>query len=147
MVHNLVFSTFPFIITADIARCMKDVVSSTGITFICILVLVIILYFLDILKSPPDEHDLLELLADTCCKWYLIGKSFKVPTNTLQSIERSSNDDKIRLSKVIDEWNATQLLPFTWETVISAMENNLVNNKKKANEIRKHLGLPLHTTE
>ena len=147
MVHNLGFSTFPFIVTVDIARCMKDVVSSTGITFICILLLVIILYFLDILKSPPNEHDLLELLADTCSNWYLIGNSFKLTENTLQCIERSSNGDKIRLLKVINEWNTTQSSPFTWKTVISAMESNSVNNKKKANEIRKHLGLPLHTTE
>ena len=107
----------------------------------------IILYFLDILKSPPDENDLLELLADTCAKWYHIGKSFKLTNNTLENIETSSKDNKISLSKVINEWNTTQSSPFTWETVISAMESNFVDNKKKANEIREHLGLPLHTTE
>ena len=124
---------------------MEDVVSNTGIAFICIVVLVIILYFLDFLKSPPE--DLLKMLADTCCKWYQIGMAFNIPTNTLKSIRNRENDDIISLSEVIDVWKETQLLPFTWEKVIFAVEGPIVQNMRKANEIREHLGLLVHTTE
>ena len=49
-----------------------------------------------------------------------------------------------KLSQVIDELirldNAKS--PVTWETVISAFEGPVLRNRKKANEIRQHLGLP-----
>ena len=147
MVHNLGFSTFPFIVTVDIARCMEDVVNNTKITFICIFILVIILYFLDTLKRCPDEYELTKLLADISSNWYRIGVSFKVHINTLNSIRNRENDDIIRLSEVINEWKKTQSSPFTWKTVILAVEEPIVNNKSKANEIREHLGLPVHNTE
>ena len=37
----------------------------------------------DILNPVPDEHNLLEILADIDHQWYVIGSGLKVPYNIL----------------------------------------------------------------
>ena len=49
--------------------------------------------------------------------------------------------DIVKLSQVIHIWLKTQPSPITWKTVITAVEGSIVNNKAKANEIRRHLGI------
>ena len=46
--------------------------------------------------------------------------------------------DLVKLSKVIHKWITTESSPVNWDTVIEAIEGD-VNNKWKANEIRKHI--------
>ena len=94
-----------------------------------------------ILEEAPDKGVLLNLLADISYKWYDIGLGFKVSHNNLESIKNETGSDITKLSKVIECWISTQSSPVIWETVISVIEGPTVNNKTKANEIRKHLGL------
>ena len=44
-----------------------------------------------------------------------------------------------KVFEVINKWNDTQSSPSTWATVISCMEGPIVNNKRKADEIRQYL--------
>ena len=94
-----------------------------------------------ILEEAPDKSVLLNLLADISNKWYDIGLGFNVSHNNLESIKNETGSDITKLSKVIECWISTQSSPVTWKTVISVIEGPIVNKKKKANEIRKRLGL------
>ena len=87
----------------------------------------------------PDEHTLINLLADVSNKWEEIGLALKVTQNFLGGLS-SNLADNVKLARVIKNWINTQSSPVTWETVISAMEGTIVQNTKKANEIRYHLG-------
>ena len=95
----------------------------------------------DILKTTPDEYNLVELLADIKNQWFPVGQALRIPFNDLQGLQASSEDNIVKLGHVIHTWRKSQPSPF-WETVISAIEGNIVNNLAKANEIRAHLGLP-----
>ena len=74
-------------------------------------------------------------------KWQEIGLALKVEENVLASLSSDVTlSNKIKLAKVIENWMNTQSSLATWETVISAIEGRIINNKSKANEIRHHLG-------
>ena len=96
----------------------------------------------DILNTALDEHNLLKLLADIDDRWYVIGLALNVSNNVLSSLQTSHEENKVKLFHVFHTWLTTQPSAVTWETVISAIEGNVVGNLAKANEIRDHLGLP-----
>lgn len=94
-----------------------------------------------ILNKAHQKSVLLNLLANISNNWYDIGLGFGIDQNNLESIKNEMGSDNTKLSKVIECWISTQSSPVTWETVISVIEGPIVNNRTKANEIRKHLGL------
>lgn len=102
---------------------------------------------LDILKEAPEPDELLNLLADVNAQWYEIGLVLKIPKNDLEQIPQQlqlGGGGGTKLSQVIDEWvtrDDDNKSPVTWETVISAFEGPVLKNRKKANEIHRHLGL------
>ena len=103
--------------------------------------------FLDVLKEAPKPDELLGLLADVDAQWYEIGLVLKIPKNDLEKIPQQlqlGSGGGTKLSQVIDEWirRDDDESPVTWETVISAFEGPVLRNRKKANEIRQHLGFP-----
>ena len=60
----------------------------------------------------------------------------------MKDLDVSRDQATVKLCKVINKWitSGDQSL-ITWETVISAIEGPIVDNKKKADEIREYLGL------
>ena len=88
----------------------------------------------------PSHYDLLHLLADMNNSWHNIGLALRVSPNYLDGLSRSSDTPTIKLSNVIRNWMDSQSSLVTWKTVISAIEGRIVNNKKKADEIRDYLG-------
>ena len=87
----------------------------------------------------PDKHILINLLADVSNKWQEIGLALKLKQNFLDGLS-SGLADNVKLAKVIDKWISTQSSPVTWETVISAIEGGIVEDKSKADELRHHIG-------
>ena len=83
--------------------------------------------------------ELLNLLANISAEWHLIGMCLNVPYNDLEGIQQNPISDIEKLSAVINRWKESQTSPFTWETVITAMESPIVNNLRKSNEIRDYL--------
>ena len=70
--------------------------------------------------------------------------SLKIHDNDLKGISKHAEDsEKYKLFKVIRKWIETKQSPVTWETLISAIEGPIVENKQKADDIRKYLGLPM----
>ena len=93
----------------------------------------------DIIKKAPDKYELLTLLADISARWYQIGTCLRVPHNELESIKERPISNINKLSVVINIWEHTVSSPFTWKTVITAMEGPIVNNLRKSHEIRDYL--------
>lgn len=98
--------------------------------------------FTGILNSPPDEHDLLTVLADMDAEWHKLGLALKVPDNILNRLTQSHDSNVFKLKEIIHSWLiTTSLTSVTWETVINAIKGSIINNNAKANEIRHYLGL------
>ena len=95
----------------------------------------------NILKEIPDSFDLLKQLVDINSKWRVIGLALRISDNILDGLHGEPTE---KLSKVINIWKTSgDQECITWETVISAIESPIVNNKWKANKIREYLGLTI----
>ena len=92
-----------------------------------------------ILKEIPDEFELSSLLHSISDKWYDIGLSLQVRRNVLDEIKQSQDNDETNLKKVTNIWRDTKPSPDTWETIITAVESPVINNKEIADMIRHHL--------
>ena len=98
--------------------------------------------FLDILilRKAPDIHHLLNLLADINDKWYTIGLGLNVPRSVLNGLQADTQDNIVKLDQVLQTWiNRTDQYLVTWETVLTAIEGPIINNKNKANQIHQFL--------
>ena len=93
----------------------------------------------DVLQSVPDPFKVLELLANISSNWEKIGSALRVDDNTLNSLSQKRDDNVVKLRHVIETWKKTKSSPYTWETLINAMEGSIVNDKTKADEIRAYL--------
>ena len=82
---------------------------------------------------------MLKLLANVSAHWQKIGLALAVSSNELEKIQQGLDSAEVKLSKVINTWINTKSSPITWENIISSIEGPIVNNKAKADEIRKHL--------
>ena len=93
------------------------------------------------IKKEPNKYELLQLLSNIAENWYEIGEAINVSLNLLSGLIFNNKHNYYKLNDVLDSWKLYQPSPVTWETVISAVEGPIVNNKRKANEIREHLGI------
>ena len=57
----------------------------------------------------------------------------------MDEIKQSEDNDETELEKVMNIWSDTKSSPDTWETMITAAESPVINNKKIADHIRQHL--------
>ena len=91
-------------------------------------------------KITPDTSLLCHLLASMDDKWHEIGIAFSVPKNVLSGLDHKQCSNTIKLFEVINSWITTESKhPVTWETVISAIEGPVVDNKQRATEIKEYL--------
>ena len=98
------------------------------------------MFFLDILKEIPNHKEAVELLTDISADWEVIGIALNISQNYLKGLRQENTNITVKLSQVIDTWMKTvSLSPTSWETLISAIKGPIVNNKKKAKEIRDYL--------
>ena len=100
---------------------------------------VLILGITSTLKETPTQYELFILLRSIRHKWYDIGLSLQVHRNVLDDLKQSEGNDIFKLNKVINTWKETQPSPDTWETVITAIESPIVNDKEIADLIRQYL--------
>ena len=78
-------------------------------------------------------------MADISAKWEEIGLALGVSQNDLNGLRHDNSSNMIKLSQVIALWIQSKSSFVSWETLISAIEGPIVNNKKKAEEIRNSL--------
>ena len=91
------------------------------------------------LKETPNADELVLLLIGISDNWYDIGLSLQVRHNVLDDLKQSEGDDETKLNKVIYIWKDTQPSLVTWETIITAIESPIVNDKETADLIRQYL--------
>ena len=92
-----------------------------------------------ILKETPTQFQLVNRLSAISDKWYDIGLSLQVCRNVLDEIKQSQDNDETNLKKVTNIWRDTKPSPDTWETIITAVESPVINNKEIADMIRHRL--------
>ena len=96
-------------------------------------------FFLDILKESPNQREALSLLTNISAKWEEIGSALNISQNELDGLQHNHRSITMKLSQVLTLWINSESSPVSWETLISAIEGPIVNNKKKAKEIRDYL--------
>ena len=92
-----------------------------------------------ILKEMPNEDELFDLLCGIRHKWYDIGLLLQVRHSVLHEIYKSDDNNETKLKKVIDHWKDTKSSFVNWETVITAVESPVINNKMLADYISQRL--------
>ena len=70
-------------------------------------------------------------------KWYEIGMQLEIDIPTLERFEQQTSDQVRLYSKVFDQWKREQKVPFTWETIISTLEE--ADENSTATDIREWL--------
>ena len=73
-------------------------------------------------------------------KWYELGIQLEINTATLDTFSAQTNDPIRLYSKVFDQWEREQKVPFTWETIIITLEEADENSAAAA--IREWLDKP-----
>ena len=87
------------------------------------------------------ELDFAELsveLADVADKWRPFGVQLRISNSKLHSIHNNNPSDDARLDAVLEYWmdNTPEKAPFTWETVIKALETPNVEKGRLAKKIK-----------
>ena len=95
-----------------------------------------------ILKKVPVPRDLLDLLACIKHKWKMIGVALEVEHCDLEGLSQSNKDNSTRLYEVLEAWMNTRSTDVTWETVITAAEGSIVDQKSTAVKIQQFLSEP-----
>ena len=92
-----------------------------------------------ILKETPTKYELFNLLFDIKEKWYDIGLSLQVSRHALDDFKRTRNGNEENLNAVIGNFLTSHSSSVNWETVITAIEDPIVNDKETADQIRQYL--------
>ena len=92
-------------------------------------------------QEAPELCDLMSQVAvKTMHKWFQVGIQLKVDPVFLMSCETQFQRDPMRCyTSVFVEWERDSKLPYTWTTIIEALESNVVTEVTVANEVREWL--------
>ena len=93
-----------------------------------------------LLQDTPKMSDLMsQVAAKTKDKWFQVGIQLDIDMATLLSYEAQSRDPMRCYTSVFVEWKRDHKLPYTWATIIGALESNAVTEVAVANEVREWL--------
>ena len=70
-------------------------------------------------------------------KWLQVGILLAIETTTLNTFPARTSDPVHLFIMVFDQWEKEQKVPFTWETIITALDT--LGEKKTATKIREWL--------
>ena len=70
-------------------------------------------------------------------KWYQVGVLLDIETSTLDTFTAETKDQVHLFIMVFNQWKRQQEVPFTWETIITALD--MLGEKKTAADIREWL--------
>ena len=91
--------------------------------------------------EKPNYHDVLNALVPIDAKWYQIGLGLEVPTNFLNGLQQSHQDNQVKLSNVLTKWMELngEATPITWETIIDVVKGPFIENYELAANIHEPL--------
>ena len=86
----------------------------------CVIMYIIITNFVG---NHPNLPDLMTHVAGkTPTKWYEVGIQLNIEISTLDAFEEQTKNQKRLYSKVFDQWKKEKKLPYTWDTIVNALE-------------------------
>ena len=89
------------------------------------------MFFLDTLKDIPNHEKALTLLTNISADWEEIGLALDVSLNDLKGLKQDNSSNMINFSQVIALWIQSKSSTVSWETLISAIEGPIINNKTR----------------
>ena len=94
------------------------------------------------LRYEPKDVDLLnEVAAEIPTLWREMGLELGLSHHHLDCIETEQNRKQIRcFGEVLRSWREQQTAPYTWETIIQAMQTKAVSQYKLAQILKKKFG-------
>ena len=96
------------------------------------------------LQYEPKDIDLLnEVAAEIPTLWKEMGLELGLSLRHLDCIETEQNKKQIRcFGEVLTSWREQQTAPYTWETIIRALQTKAVNQYKLAWILKKKFAQP-----
>ena len=73
----------------------------------------------------------------TPTKWYEVGIQLNIEISTLDAFEEQTSNQMRLYSKVFNQWKKNTNLPFTWDTIMNALER--VGENETVTDIREWL--------
>ena len=92
-------------------------------------------------KSPELKELMSRVAAKTKVKWYQVGIQLNIELATLKTYEtQSSVCDPMRCyADVFAEWKRAGEPPYTWATIIEALESDAASERDTGSSVRKWL--------
>lgn len=91
-------------------------------------------------EAPPDLPSLMNLVSTRTTKWRQIGIELGLSTCELDAISLCGVQSLHRCFEHIFElWKRSATMPYTWDTIITALKNPQVNEQRLAIEIEHSL--------
>ena len=81
---------------------------------------------------------LLKLLLPINGKWQEIGDLLGVDADTIDSLSTSSISNKVKMSKILQNWLDNEPTPVSWDNILDIIEGPL-QKKALANKIHEEL--------
>ena len=88
--------------------------------------------------EPSDVDFLNKVAAEIPTLWKEVGIQLGLGPYQLDCIETEENRNQLRcFSTVFRKWREQQTTPYTWATIIQALQTKAVNQHKLAQELKK----------
>ena len=95
-----------------------------------------------ILKKKPKLKELVSLLKDIDYEWENIGIALEIEDHVLRGLNESIGANTSKLITVLRSWMDTFPSSSTWNVVLAAVEDPIVNHASIALKIRQYLAKP-----
>ena len=95
------------------------------------------------MKKKPELKDLMNWLNEIRSDWSKLAVQLEVKGGTIKELAKNGGlDDKDRLHNVLDEWERTMCSPYTFENLLTCLEEESVGEGKCAETVREQLRKP-----
>ena len=89
-----------------------------------------------VFSQPSTMADLtIHVARKTPTKWFEVGIQLKIDVSMLDAFEQQNRDHQRLYIKVFDQWKKEQKPPYTWDTIIIALET--VGEQETISALRK----------
>ena len=95
-----------------------------------------------ILSKVPTNKDAVSVLMSIKDQWFMIGTALEVSPADLNSLDTSRNPEQKNLAKVISKWMQKKSKEATWEALLEAVEDPMVEGCQVGDDIRDFLKNP-----
>ena len=92
----------------------------------------------DALSQSPEMHELMTHVAQRRpVKWFQVGIQLQIDMPILEAYEAEYSNQMRLFAKVFEHWRQEKKLPYTWNTIIIALER--VDENRITTDIRQWL--------